>query len=331
MIRLYTQTENGISRIEEPKDHDYERSGVFWIDLLQPTSEELRTVERQYAIEMPTKDEMREIEATSRLYCEDGGRFMTACVLSRVETDEPEIAEITFILKGKQLITIRHTDTSTFHTFPTSLMRSPSPFNRDLVFVGLLEALVDRQADVLERFGTDLDAISKKIFRAHHRRTAKNEEDPDTDDLREALEELGRVGDLIGRQRDALVTLLRLISYGGCETKCTDPHETLYKALHPATRDVQSLSEYASFLSNKINFMLDAVLGLINIEQNEIFKIFTILSLVFLPPTLIASIFGMNFASMPLLQSGWGFWISIALMVCAAVLPLVIFKIKRYI
>ena len=330
MIRLYTQTENGISRTVGLEDRDYRQEDIFWIDLLTPTQEELRAAEAICAIEMPTKDEMREIEATSRLYCEDGGRFMTTSVLSRVETDEPMIAEITFILKGKVIITIRHTDSYSFRVFSHSLLRASST-NRDLVFIGLLETLVDRQADVLERFGTDLDALSKKVFRAHRRRPRKDEEDPDTDDLREALQELGRVGDLIARQRDALVNLLRFITYAGNEDKCTGSHESLYDSLRPVARDVNSLSEYASFLSNKINFMLDAVLGLINIEQNEIFKVFTILSLVFLPPTLIASIFGMNFADMPMLQEGWGFWISIALMVFAAVMPLVIFKIKRYI
>ena len=330
MIRLYTQTENGISRTVGLEDRDYRQEDIFWIDLLTPTQEELRAAEAICAIEMPTKDEMREIEATSRLYCEDGGRFMTTSVLSRVETDEPMIAEITFILKGKVIITIRHTDSYSFRVFSHSLLRASST-NRDLVFIGLLDTLVDRQADVLERFGTDLDALSKKVFRAHRRRPRKDEEDPDTDDLREALQELGRVGDLIARQRDALVNLLRFITYAGNEDKCTGSHESLYDSLRPVARDVNSLSEYASFLSNKINFMLDAVLGLINIEQNEIFKVFTILSLVFLPPTLIASIFGMNFADMPMLQEGWGFWISIVLMVCAAVLPLVIFKIKRYI
>ncbi len=332
MIRIYTQTEKGISRSVGLEDQDYSRDDIFWIDLLTPEAAELRYAEELCAIEMPTKDEMREIEATSRLYCEDGGRFMTTTVLSRVETDEPIIAEITFILKGRVLITIRHTDSYSFRVFARQLLRMPGT-NRDLVFIGLLETLVDRQADVLERFGTDLDALSKKVFGTHRARGKDKDEepDPDTDDLRDALEELGRVGDLITRQRDALVNLLRLITYAGNEDACTGDHDSLYVPLRPVSRDVNSLSEYASFLSNKINFMLDAVLGLINIEQNDIVKVFTIMSVVFLPPTLIASIFGMNFDHMPFLHDPWGFWISIGVMALAGVLPLVIFKIKRYI
>ncbi len=329
MIRIYTQKEKGISRTVGLEDQDYERDQIFWIDLLTPDAAELRFAEDLCAIEMPTKDEMREIESTSRLYCEDGGRFMTTTVLSRVETDEPMIAEITFILKGRMLVTVRHTDSYSFRVFATQLLRAQST-NRDLVFIGLLETLVDRQADVLERFGTDLDALSKKVFGTHHTRRNK-EADPDTDDLRDALEELGRVGDLITRQRDALVNLLRLITYAGNESCCLNSSENLYSSLRPVSRDVNSLSEYASFLSNKINFMLDAVLGLINIEQNDIVKVFTIMSVVFLPPTFIASIFGMNYKHMPFLDTAWGFWGSLFLMALAGLVPLIIFKLKRYI
>ncbi len=330
MIRIYTQSENGISRtvgLEEKPSHP---EGIFWIDLLTPVEAELTYAEELCGIEMPTKDEMREIEATSRLYCEDGARFMTTTVLSRVETDEPMIAEITFILKNRTLITIRHTDSYSFRVFSHQLLRTQDT-NRDLVFIGLLETLVDRQADVLERFGTDLDALSKKVFGTHHTRRNGKANDPDTDDLRDALEELGRVGDLITRQRDALVNLLRMITFAGNEDSCMSSHDSLYVPLRPVSRDVNSLSEYASFLSNKINFMLDAVLGLINIEQNDIVKVFTIMSVVFMPPTLVASIFGMNYKYIPFLDTEWGFWLSLILMGMAGILPLVIFKIKRYI
>jgi magnesium transporter len=151
------------------------------------------------------------------------------------------------------------------------------------------------------------------------------------DFVRDALEELGRVGDLITRQRDALVNLLRMITFAGNEDSCMSTHDSLYVPLRPVSRDVSSLSEYASFLSNKINFMLDAVLGLINIEQNDIVKVFTIMSVVFLPPTLIASIFGMNYRYIPFLETEWGFWLSLVLMVLAGAVPLIIFKLKRYI
>ncbi len=332
MIRIYSQTDQGIRRSEgiEQEQLDYDR--IIWLDMLTPKPEELEYIEKLCGIELPTRDEMREIESTSRLYCEDGARFMTTTVLMRVDTDEPMMAELSFILFKNLLITIRHTDSYSFRIFSQQLLRMQQT-NRDYVFIGLLESLVDRQADVLERFGASIDTLFKKVFGSHGRRGIRKprDHDPDTEDLRVVLEELGRIGDLIARQRDSLVNLLRLITYAGNEDSILNSHGNLYIQLRPVSRDVNSLSEYASFLSNQINFMLDAVLGFINIEQNEIVKIFTIMSLVFLPPTLIASVFGMNFAYMPFLQTSAGFWIAGVLMILAAILPLVIFKIKRYI
>lgn len=329
MIRIYSKTGQGISRTVGLETEITRPEDVFWIDLHTPNAEELAYAESFNQLEMPTKDEMREIEATSRLYCEDGARFMTTTVLCRVETDDPVIAEISFILKSNVLITIRHTDMYSFRVVSHNLLRMRDT-NRDQVFISLLETLVDRQADVLERYGADLDALSKKIFGSHRsRRSAEN--DPDTDDLRDALEELGQVGDLIGHQRDALVNLMRLITFAGNEESCACHDENLYNVLRPLSRDVNSLTEYAAFLSNKINFMLDAVLGLISIEQSDTVKVFTIMSVVFMPPTLIASIFGMNYKHMPFLETTWGFWGSLVLMALAAAIPLIIFRIKRYI
>ncbi len=333
MIRIYSQTDQGIRRTEGIDQEDIVRDRILWLDMLTPQAEDIAYVENLCGIELPTKDEMREIESTSRLYCEDGARFMTTTVLLRVETEKPMVAELSFILFKNMLITIRHTDSYSFRVFSHQLLRMQQT-NRDVVFIGLLETLVDRQADVLERFGADIDALFKRVFGSHARRgkAAKpRDDDPDTEDLRLILEELGRVGDLIARQRDSLVNFLRLVTFAGNEDSVLSSQDSLYLQLRPVSRDVNSLSEYASFLSNQINFMLDAVLGFINIEQNEIVKVFTIMSLVFLPPTLIASVFGMNFAHMPFLQSTAGFWIAGILMVLAAILPLVIFKIMRYI
>lgn len=327
MIQIYTQSESGITRAVGLEDQVNCGGTIFWIDLLTPDGEELKYVEKLCNIEMPTKDEMREIEATSRLYCEDGARFMTTSVLARVETDEPMIAEISFILKGPTLITIRYTDTYSFRVFSQQLLRMQET-NRDVVFIGLLDHLVDRQADVLERFGGDLDALSKKVFGKGH---SEKDEKMDTDDLRDAIEELGRVGDLITRQRDALVSLLRLISFAGNEDSCTNKKNSLYVPLRPVSRDVNSLSEFASFLSNKINFMLDAVLGLINIQQNETVKLFTIMGVVFMPPTLISGIYGMNFKWIPWLDTEWGMWLSLLMMLATSVIPIYIFKKKHYI
>lgn len=333
MIRFYTQNENGISRKVGIEALDVPPSDIFWVDLLTPDVSELQFAEQLCGIEMPTQDEMREIEATSRLYTEDGARFMTTTVLGRVDTDEPTLSEITFILKGARIVTIRHTDSYSFRVFSHQLLRSKQ-ITRDQVFIGLLETIVDRQADVLERFGTDLDSVSKKVFshrHTHKDRKERGKKEPATHELRLVLEELGSIGDLITRQRDCLVNLLRMLTFASNEEALDPNQETLYSRLRPISRDVNSLSEYASFLSNKINFMLDAVLGLINIEQNEIVKIFTVASVIFMPATLIASIYGMNFRNMPEIDNPYGYIGALCLMFLSIVGPLVFFRLKRFI
>ena len=164
MIRLYRQTPEGIERTTQVDAAEQHLDSVFWIDLLTPEPAEIKFVERLCGLEMPTYDEMREIEATSRLYTEDGARFMTTTVLSRVDTESPSLSEITFVLMGAKIITIRHSDSYSFRVFSHQLLRQKQ-ISRDQVFTGLLETIVDRQADVLERFGAELDRLSKNIFR----------------------------------------------------------------------------------------------------------------------------------------------------------------------
>lgn len=328
MIRLYRQTPEGIERTTQVDAAEQHLDSVFWIDLLTPEPAEIKFVERLCGLEMPTYDEMREIEATSRLYTEDGARFMTTTVLSRVDTESPSLSEITFVLMGAKIITIRHSDSYSFRVFSHQLLRQKQ-ISRDQVFTGLLETIVDRQADVLERFGAELDRLSKNIFRRDEPEGKSSKRVPVSSALRLTLQDLGRVGDLLTRQRDCLVNLLRLLTYASNEEALDDTNSTLYIKLRPLSRDVTSLSEYANFLSSNVNFMLDAVLGLINIEQNEIVKIFTVAAVVFMPPTLIASIYGMNFAHMPGLENEYGYYISLVVMLVSIILPLVYFRSRR--
>ena len=328
MVRLYRQTPEGIERTTQVDAAEQNLDSVFWIDLLTPEPAEIKFVERLCGLEMPTYDEMREIEATSRLYTEDGARFMTTTVLSRVDTESPSLSEITFVLMGAKIITIRHSDSYSFRVFSHQLLRQKQ-ISRDQVFTGLLETIVDRQADVLERFGAELDRLSKNIFRRDEPEGKASKRVPVSSALRLTLQDLGRVGDLLTRQRDCLVNLLRLLTYASNEEALDDTNSTLYIKLRPLSRDVTSLSEYANFLSSNVNFMLDAVLGLINIEQNEIVKIFTVAAVVFMPPTLIASIYGMNFSHMPGLENEYGYYISLVVMLVSIILPLVYFRSRR--
>jgi magnesium transporter len=291
---------------------------ALWIDLFKPTYAERKQVESAFGIELPTLEDMQEIETTSRLYAEDGARFMTTPILSQVDSDLPEKTEISFILVRHTLITLRLAELKSFALVATQCERR-GPTSRDQVLLGLLDAIIDRQADLLERVAREMDAISRSIFRRDA--SARRSED----DLREAIYELGRNGDLIAREQESLVGLSRLVQYAGqsdFDAQERDPGAALYPRLKPVSRDLHSLTEFAGYLTNKINFLLDATLGLIQIQQSAIVKLFTVAAVIFLPPTLVASIYGMNFRHMPELAQEWGYPFALALMVASVVVPL---------
>lgn len=299
---------------------DHPGHGVHWIDLLRATSEEIAVVERFLGIELPTREEMREIESTSRLYCEGPSRIMTTPLLVNTDSEEPVSTEISFVLHREWLVTLRDTEPQSFRQTIAWLTKRPSA-GRDQIFIALLEAIIDRQADLLEKLSKETEELSQRIFRPVQR--VKESETR----LRDAIFRLGRSGNLIARERDCIVALSRLVQYAGHQDFEGDEREALelktplFPRLKPLIRDLQSLSEFAGFLSSKVSFMLDATLGLINIEQNAIVKIFTVAAVIFLPPTLVASIYGMNFEQMPELQWKLGYPYSIGLMLISVLLP----------
>ncbi|MEI6653431.1 MAG: magnesium transporter CorA family protein [Verrucomicrobiota bacterium] len=290
---------------------------VVWIDLLKGTPEEVAAVEKALGIALPTREEMREIESTSRLYCEDGARFMTTSLLYSTESDAPESTEVSFVLVRRFLLTIRDVEPQSFRQTAALFARRTS-VTRDQVFITLIETIIDRQADFLERLSKETEELSQRIFRRLPQ--AKESESH----LREAIFQLGRSGNLIARERDCIVSLSRLVQYAGHEDfddGGEGPVSPIYPRLKPVSRDLQSLSEFAGFLSSKVNFMLDATLGLINIEQNAIVKIFSVAAVIFLPPTLVASIYGMNFAYLPEKDWHYGYPFSICLMIISVLVP----------
>lgn len=290
---------------------------VVWIDLLKATTAEVAVVEKVLAIALPTREEMREIESTSRLYCEDGARFMTTPLLVSTESDAPESTEVSFVLVRRFLLTIRDVEPQSFRQTAALFARRASS-TRDQIFVALIETIIDRQADLLERISKETEELSQRIFRRLPR--AKESEN----NLREAIFQLGRSGNLIARERDCIVSLSRLVQYAGHEDfddAGDGPTSPIYPRLKPVTRDLQSLSEFAGFLSSKVSFMLDATLGLINIEQNQIVKIFSVAAVIFLPPTLVASIYGMNFDFLPELRWQFGYPFAVGLMIVSVVVP----------
>lgn len=298
---------------------------AIWIDMISPTDAEESEIEQLIGVGVPTKDEMEEIEISSRLYNENGAAFMTALLPAHADGDDAQMHPVTFVLTKKQLITIRYHEPRAFQTFPQRAEKvAMIGDTSEDVLVALLEAVVDRLADILERTGRDIDSISRDIFRR------KGEKPTRSQDFQKTLESIGRKGDLTSNIRDSLVTLERLVGFLGQGTLERKSVKEIRERIKTLSRDVRSLADHASFFSQKITFLLDATLGMINIEQNAIIKIFSVAAVVFLPPTLVASIYGMNFDYMPELKWLLGYPFAIGAMVLSAILPFLYFKHRRW-
>ena len=264
---------------------------------------------------------MEEIEVSSRLYQEDGAAFMTAILPARTDTDDLIMGAVTFALVHDKLVTVRYHEPRAFKTFPQRAEKvSLGCIDGESVLIALLEAIVDRLADILERAQREVDAVSRDIFGSEDTTQSWKR------DLNSVLQTIGRKGELSSNLRDSLVSLQRVIGFFGQITAQKPNGKELKGRLRTLAHDLQSLTDHASFLSQKITFLLDATLGMITIEQSNIIKIFSIAAGVFLPPTLIASIYGMNFVHMPELDWVLGYPLAFGLMLLSAVLPWWYFK-----
>ena len=319
MLRLLIPTGSGYHWVEHVPPAPFPDE-FLWADLFEPTQEEEKAVEALLTVDVPTRDEMREIETSNRLYEEGGAVYMTATVGARLDSPSPESSAITFILANNRLITNRYVDPTPVRRFMTHVERSPAACTSSATLLaGLIEAFIERMADVLEKVQMELDSISLAIFRRD------NGSSPNNRDLQGMIQKVGVNGDLISKSRESLVSFQRLLMYVQQASNVTLSKDQSGR-FKSTLRDVQSLSDHASFLGGKTQFLLDAVLGLINLEQNNIIKIFSVVAVMFLPPTLIASIYGMNFHFMPELDWRLGYPLALLLMVVSAVLPYVFFR-----
>jgi magnesium transporter len=297
---------------------------AVWIDLVSPTVQEDKLVESLLGIAVPTREEMQEIEVSSRLYVENGARYMTATLMCQSDTATPKTTPVTFILSGHRLATVRYDEPRPFAIVEHKLARlCPPKVNGEIVLMDLLDAVVDRSADILERIGAEVDQISHSIF--------EPEDDASPLSYKDVLKALGRKGDLTSKVRESLVSIGRLLLFISNEAEGMKWPKDNRLQLQSMRRDTASLSDHASYLAGKITFLLDAMLGVVNIEQNAIIKIFSIAAVIFMPPTLVASIYGMNFHS-GMIELDWtfGYPFALFLMIVAAVVPILFFKWKKW-
>ena len=312
-------------RLKPIEDESHVVAQAVWIDLVDPSDAEEARLEQELSVDIPTKEEMEEIEISSRLYTENGASFMTAILPANADGDDVDMHPVSFVLTQSHLITVRYHEPRAFRTFPIRAEKVPMGCDTaEGVLIALLEAVVDRLADILERGGRDIDVISRSIFRK------KSGKAPKSAALQDIIEGIGRKGDLTSNIRDSLVTLERLVGFLGQNTLQQKSSKDTRERVKTLARDIRSLSDHSGFMSQKITFLLDATLGMISIEQNAIIKIFSVAAVVFLPPTLIASIYGMNFAHMPELDWLVGYPFAIGLMILSAILPYLFFKRKGW-
>ena len=300
-------------------------SDVLWIDLCDPSHEEEKAVEALLGLQVPTRQEMAEIEESARLYQEHGALVMTAVIINGVAEGRPSRAQVTFVLTRTHLVSVRYADPVPFRTFAAKCQRQPEAHTTsDGILASLLESIVERAADVLEMVAADLNEVSTRLFiedRGPKRRRAKRVED----ELQVLIKRLGRKNMTVAILRESLLSLSRLIPYvrQGAEEWLTNGSPARLKQVE---RDLRSLSAYEGQLSSEIVYLHEATLGLINLDQNRIIKVFSIAAVLFLPPTLVGTIYGMNFEHMPELAWGYGYVFALMLMVLSAVLPYHWFK-----
>lgn len=298
---------------------------AVWFDLYEPTDGDDRRVEEVLGISIPTRDEMKDLDPSSILYKEGDALYMTARVFCWPEGGRPTLADVSFILTPKALVTVRYDNPRAFQLFATRLAR-PNGCDHACAAVldGLIDSIVDRSGEVLRQVGDKIESLSHMVF------------DPDKakgieTGLSGMISDLGRMGDLISHVRESMVSLERMLLFLSYQAKVGSDGYDLESEWKADVKDVTAIEDHASFLSGKVQFLLDAVLGLVSLQQNNAVKIFSVLAVIFMPPTLIASIYGMNFKTgMHELEWEFGYPYALGLMVCSALLTFGVLKWKRW-
>jgi magnesium transporter len=327
MMNLYAVQSGGLQKLEVQTGPGGGRlSHATWVDLQAPTTEEEATVEQELGVNIPTREEMREIEESSRIYDEHGGLFMTAVMIAGIVEGRPKRSEVTFVVLPKHLVTVRYSDPLPFQTFQQKCARRPEDHqSSDLLFVSLIEQIVQRAADVLEKVTADLDGVAEELFHEHQVAAEKKKIQKRSIDLQGIVRQVGRSSGLVAKMSESLLSFNRILSFfrQSSEPWLRDDAKAKAQSLE---RDIASLTEYASNVVAQIGHLQDATFNLINIEQSRVIKVFSIAAVLFLPPTLVATSYGMNFKFMPELNWVLGYPLAIVLMLLSAIAPFYWFK-----
>lgn len=316
MINCYVKKQHRLTVVEgvEYLNNIEDRKSVIWIDMFTPTLQEVKTVENIFSIEFPTKQESEEIELSSR-YWEEGNRIEINSYFLINDKKDPVNETVSFILQDDLLISVRYKKLASFDASIKKLLSSPREYRTGYsIFSQIIDIRIDTDADIIEELNRDIAAIRKQAFN----------DDVENEDL---LEQMSTFENLNMKIRENLTDKQRILNSLLKSQKITEDKSELPIML----KDIRSLIDHTNFNFERIDYLQNIFIGLLSVEQNKVIKIFTIVNVIFLPPTLIASIYGMNFDIMPELNWEYGYLFSIGVMILAAVTPLIIFKKKGWI
>ena len=322
MLWVYVPRDTSLERVPIVSKEEVPDSSV-WFDLVNPNTQEDKIVEYKVGIAVPTREEMQEIEVTSRLYVENGARYMTATLMCQADTPNPKTTPITFILSGHRLITVRYEEPRPFMIVGHKLGRVCSPaVSGESVLMELLDAVIDRTADILERIGGEVDQISHDIFEPEGERADRS--------YNQILRAIGRKGDLTSKVRESLVSIELMLRFASPPARGSSEESEPQGHIGTMLHDISSLDTQTEYLLGKVQFLLDSILGFVNLNQNDIIKILSVIMVVFTPPTFFASMYGMNFKNMPEYDWAYGYQYGLVLMLVSAVVPYLVFRWKKW-
>lgn len=316
MLYSYVNRAAGLA----PLARDSELAKAIWIDLYRPLDSQIRDV-AALGYEIPTLADMEEIEISNRLYTEGGKTYMTGVLPGQLPDGAATAMPVTFILGDNRLVTVRHHAPRPFETFPTRAERSGSGCTTaERVFLGLVEEIVGRLADISEGVSKALDGMAARVLDL----TAIG----DASSLQSLLVSVGQQSELMNRVRMGLLSMERILTYHTAAAfQRSDGSRALLKAIQ---RDIQALEVHADFIGQRLAMTLDATMGMIGLQQNDRVRSLSVVAALFLPPTLIASIYGMNFTHMPILELSWGFHLALGMMVISVVITFLILKWMKW-
>ncbi|TAE80076.1 MAG: magnesium transporter [Alphaproteobacteria bacterium] len=326
-LHLYCHQQQHITqhtRIDAPED----ASSLIWCDLAHPDKDEEEWAERFLSIAIPTREEMHELEPSNRFYSEHGCLYATISIMTNAQTPMPELHAVSLMVLDTALITLRYSEPYAFSRFAKNLHEhAPMPRTGSSYAIGLIQEITNRIADNIDDCGRALDALNHTLFRPAI--TDPKERQNSAPDFEEILRLIGIQADKVSKIRESLLSIERMVTFLSNSLHHTMDHEVRAQCTM-LLKDIPALLDQLDALSHKTGFLLEAALGLVGIKQTAIIKIFSVVSVVFLPPTLVASIYGMNFQLMPELQWQLGYPLAILTMIGSAWLPYRLFKNKKW-